>query len=190
MEGNGKYHDFTTVNDEMNRNLLRDKFSQLSPKGLGYMILQLPPDLVGLIDKDLLSILKSMGNSTDASDVFGRFIGTRENVLKSASRKSVVFKHSPSLLKDIESVLRNLEGREVTRTDVKKVKTFLDAFSCFLKEQRFYKDMKKHYKAKDSDMIMMFSVMITMQKNVDQASHFDFNPEGNCLLIFTVKKII
>jgi hypothetical protein len=175
------FQDYESVNAEMTRNKMGDRFLQLSPRGLGYFIIEVGPEVMSLINVDLLSIFKLMGESTSAAGIFGGFSRKRQSeecLIQDNARKAIVLKQSEKVFFILESTLKNVIRNKTKRTEsVQKVIVFLDALSRFLKNQPFFKDMVRNNKD-DDELIIMFSIMITMFLSTDQAEHFDYSPEG------------
>jgi hypothetical protein len=177
----------------MNRNGKGDRFSQLSPRGLGYFIIEVGTEVKSLITDELLSIFKNMGECKSAAGIFGGFSHSRQSehcLIQDNARKAIVLEHSEKLelmSKVIDKCLQDKILRKTNRTkSVEKVIAFLDAFSRFLKNQRFFKDMVRNNRCDDDELMIMFSIMITMLMNTDQAGHFDYSPEGALVSFFLI----
>lgn len=183
------FMDFKKINKQMNSSRLKAKFSQLSHCGLGYIIIKVNAECLSLINTKLLSIFKLMGQDTQtAANIFGGFSkrhkirSSKKALITDNSRKAIVLEQSTNL-KLMEEVIDSSLTTAITDTthrkkSVEQVVHFLDVFSRFLKTQDFFKDMVSNNKEFDSEIIIFFSIMLTMLKNTDQAEHADFCPEG------------
>jgi hypothetical protein len=170
---------FEAVNRRMYENAFGARFSQLSPKGLGYIILRLGTKIP--IDEDLLSIFRVMATSENASDVFGRFNRERDDVVPDKSRRSLFLKH-----KRLKKTIRaSLKGHHLYDNDktVDRVFSFFKAFQDCLKDQQFFQDLKRNYKSldeKDNHVQIAFSIMMTsLLGSQTQVEHSDYNPTGS-----------
>lgn len=179
---------FVEVHKQMIDNGIGARFSQLSPRGLGYMILELDEEPMSKINGNLISILKLMGQCTDAASIFGGFPRDLKERLKEEcliqdhARKAIVVQHTKvsNVMKDVlDSALKDsIKNKKERQRSVDVVMDFLDAFSCFLKRQKFFKLMMRNHNVSESELIIFFSIMITMLENSLQAEHSDYGPEG------------
>lgn len=177
---------YDTIEDEMNRNQKGDKYSQLSPRGMGYFVFQLPDKLILRITLGFMSLLRALSTSTSASSIFGAFNESRSAVDPDDNRKSFSTKkiESSDLTKLLKRCLREKEiSDSEIEIEIDNVVSFVQEFRDFLANKQFIKDLTKSTENKfDITKHIILTVITSISSVLDQADHFDFNPEGLCFL--------
>lgn len=156
------------------------RFYNLSPKGPGYMTLQLPEKLVRMITKRLIKTFRTMvilqhelvfeGIKPDPHT-------PGEDILELNGNRKALYQPS---IDDFKKIKFNEDY--ISKADRVLVYKFLDALKAFLSQTRFVQDMIHNNKSLFSIESVAMSIMSSFNENPNtsktpQAVHVDFSPD-------------